>query len=111
MLPKRTFWEKATAVHVYCGNGEVGDRHSRQWHDLAQLDAAGYAKTALAQQEPQENRRLLNFVLSNSTWKRGELSVIFRQPFDLLAETTAIVSHGNGGSGLNSPGHPGWLGD
>jgi hypothetical protein len=26
MLPKRTFWEKATAVHVYCANGDVGDR-------------------------------------------------------------------------------------
>lgn len=48
MLPKRTFWEKATAVHVYCGNGEVGDRHSRHWHDLVRLDVAGHAKEAFA---------------------------------------------------------------
>jgi hypothetical protein len=47
MLPKRTFWEKATAVHVYCGNGDVGDRHSRHWHDLVRLDEAGYAKQAI----------------------------------------------------------------
>jgi hypothetical protein len=48
MLPKRTFWEKATAVHVYCKNGEVGDRHSRHWHDLVRLDEAGRATEAFA---------------------------------------------------------------
>jgi hypothetical protein len=48
MLPKRTFWEKATAAHVYCLNGDVGDRHSRHWHDLVRLDKTGHAKQALA---------------------------------------------------------------
>ena len=48
MLPKRTFWEKATAVHVYCANGDVGDRHSRHWHDLVRLDEAGEAGKAFA---------------------------------------------------------------
>ncbi len=47
MLPKRTFWEKATAVHVYCAQGEEGDRYSRHWHDLVRLDDAGYAQEAL----------------------------------------------------------------
>jgi hypothetical protein len=32
-----------------------------------------------------EKRRLLDFVLSNSTWGNGELTVKFRQPFDLIA--------------------------
>jgi hypothetical protein len=27
----------------------------------------------------------------------------------MIAETTAIVSSGNGGTGLNSPEHPAWL--
>jgi len=36
---------------------------------------------------PKEKRRLLDFVLSNSTWAGGELTVEFRQPFDLLAVT------------------------
>jgi hypothetical protein len=91
------------------------------WHQAADqsyleegvrlLYLAHDARRLFAKQEPQEKRRLLNFVLSNSTWKNGELSVTFRQPFDLLAQTTAIVAGGNGGSGLNSPGHPGWLGD
>jgi len=46
MLPKRTFWEKATAVHVYCGRRTQGDRYSRHWHDLVRLDDAGYAQEA-----------------------------------------------------------------
>jgi site-specific DNA recombinase len=91
------------------------------WHQAADqsyleegvrlLDLAHDAQRLFAKQEPHEKRRLLNFVLSNSTWKNGELSVAFRQPFDLLAQTTAIVAGGNGGGGLHSPGHPGWLGD
>jgi hypothetical protein len=48
MLPKRTFWEKATAVHVYCVRGNQGDRYSRHWHDLVRLDDAGYADAAFA---------------------------------------------------------------
>jgi len=48
MLPKRTFWEKATAVHVYCARGTQGDRYSRHWHDLVRLDDAGHADAAFA---------------------------------------------------------------
>jgi hypothetical protein len=48
MLPKRTFWEKATAVHVYCRQGMQGDRYSRHWHDIVRLDDAGYAEEALS---------------------------------------------------------------
>jgi Nucleotidyl transferase AbiEii toxin, Type IV TA system len=48
MLPKRTFWEKATAVHVYCARGfeRQGDRISRHWHDLVRLDDGGFAQAA-----------------------------------------------------------------
>ncbi|UFW90479.1 nucleotidyl transferase AbiEii/AbiGii toxin family protein [Bradyrhizobium barranii] len=46
MLPQRTFWEKATAVHVLCAQGIKGDRISRHWHDLVRLDDAGYAQAA-----------------------------------------------------------------
>jgi hypothetical protein len=50
MLPKRTFWEKATAVHAYCGRGFAGegDRISRHWHDLVRLDDKGVAQVAFA---------------------------------------------------------------
>ena len=49
MRPERTFWEKATAIHVYCHKGEFrgGDRFARHWHDLSHLDAAGYAESAI----------------------------------------------------------------
>lgn len=41
MRAERTFWEKATAIHVFCVQGEFrgGDRFARHWHDLTRLDA------------------------------------------------------------------------
>lgn len=36
MTAERTFWEKATAAHVYCLQGRLrGNRYSRHWYDLA----------------------------------------------------------------------------
>ena len=52
MLAERTFWEKATAIHVYCRQERRrGERLSRHWHDLTRLDAAGIAAGALADRE------------------------------------------------------------
>lgn len=50
MRPERTFWEKATAIHVFCRGGKLrgDDRVSRHWHDVVALDEAGYAATAIA---------------------------------------------------------------
>ena len=50
MRAERTFWEKATAIHVFCAQGVFrgADRFSRHWHDVTRLDAAGYAETAIA---------------------------------------------------------------
>ena len=49
MLAERTFWEKATAMHVFCRQQRRrGERQSRHWHDVARLDEAGYAGKALA---------------------------------------------------------------
>ena len=49
MLAERTFWEKATAVHVFCRQQRTrGERLSRHWHDLVRLDDAGYAGRAIA---------------------------------------------------------------
>jgi site-specific DNA recombinase len=55
------------------------------------LELARNAQRLFAKQEPREKRRLLNFVLSNCTWEDGEVVVTFRQPFDLLAQTTAVA--------------------
>ena len=49
MLAERTFWEKATAVHVFCRQRRSrGERLSRHWYDLARLDDAGFAEKSLA---------------------------------------------------------------
>ena len=49
MLPERTFWEKATAAHVFCQQERRrGERLSRHWHDLVRLDDAGYCESALS---------------------------------------------------------------
>ncbi len=49
MAAERTFWEKATAVHVFCRQQRIrGERLSRHWHDLVRLDDAGMAQKALA---------------------------------------------------------------
>ena len=52
MVAKRTFWEKATSMHVYCLQGRIrGERWSRHWHDLVRLDEAGIAARTLADRE------------------------------------------------------------
>ena len=52
MLAERTFWEKATSMHVYCLQGRVrGERWSRHWHDLVRLDDAGVVAKALADRD------------------------------------------------------------
>lgn len=50
MRAERTFWEKATAIHVFCAQGEFrgGDRFARHWHDIARLDNAGFVDAAIA---------------------------------------------------------------
>ena len=50
MRPERTFWEKATAIHVFCAQGSFrgGARFARHWHDVTRLDAAGFADRAMA---------------------------------------------------------------
>ena len=50
MRPERTFWEKATAIHVFCAQGSFrgGARFARHWHDVTRLDAAGFVDSAAA---------------------------------------------------------------
>ena len=53
------------------------------------LELAQRAHVLFESQPANEKRRLLNFVLSNSTWKDGELTANYRQPFDMLAVAVA----------------------
>ena len=57
------------------------------------LELGRRAHELFQKQEPREKRRLLDFVLSNCTWKDGELQATFRQPFDLIIESTKAYAH------------------
>ena len=75
------------------------------------LELARNAQKLFEQQEPREKRRLLNFVLSNCTWEDGQVVANFRQPFDLLAETTAIAARASSNETVKSVKTEIWLGD
>jgi len=52
MHAERTFWEKATAIHVFCLQERLrGERFARHWHDIARLDEAGLAEAAFADRD------------------------------------------------------------
>lgn len=49
MAAERTFWEKATAAHVYCLQGRLrGERYSRHWFDLAAIAKTAHFDAACA---------------------------------------------------------------
>jgi site-specific DNA recombinase len=53
------------------------------------LELAQQAYVQFEKQPPARNRRLLGFVLSNCSWKGGELTVEYHHPFELLAVAVA----------------------
>lgn len=62
LSPERTFWEKATLIHVECNRGELrasADRLSRHWYDLDRLAAQDIGQRAL------KNRDLLADVVKH----------------------------------------------
>jgi hypothetical protein len=75
----------------------VAARGIAGWHGKERSEAVaekiiGENTKLFERQQPREKRRLLNFVLSNCSWEDGEVIANFRQPFDLLAQTTAIAT-------------------
>lgn len=79
MHAERTFWEKATAIHVFCLQERLrGDRFARHWHDVARLDEAGYAASAFA------DRDLANAVARHKTMFFAEKAPD-RTPIDYVA--------------------------
>lgn len=79
MHAERTFWEKATAIHVFCLQERLrGDRFARHWHDVARLDEAGLAEVALA------DRELANAVARHKAMFFAEKAVD-RSPIDYVA--------------------------
>ena len=54
------------------------------------IELAQNAGRLFEKQEATEKRRLLNFLVSNCSWRNRELSVTLRQPFDLIAGIAKI---------------------
>jgi site-specific DNA recombinase len=54
------------------------------------IELAQNAQRLFEKQDSREKRRLLNFLVSNSTWRAGELTVTLRQPFDIIEKTIDI---------------------
>jgi hypothetical protein len=45
----RTFWEKATAAHVFCAQGRLrGERYARHWHDLVAISRSQHYPTVIS---------------------------------------------------------------
>lgn len=51
MHVSRIFWEKATAIHVYCLEGKIGHRFSRHCYDLMQLHVHDWIKPSITDRE------------------------------------------------------------
>lgn len=64
LSPSRTFWEKATLIHVACNRSDPkldADRQSRHWHDLAILADHEIGKRSIA------DRQLLEDVVKHKS--------------------------------------------
>ncbi len=64
LSPSRTFWEKATLIHVACNRSDPkldADRQSRHWHDLAVLADHEIGEAAVA------DRKLLEDVVKHKS--------------------------------------------
>ena len=55
------------------------------------LGLASRCQELFSHQPASEKRKLLNFVLSNSSWMHGEITPTFRKPFDLLVQTNNLA--------------------
>jgi site-specific DNA recombinase len=73
------------------------------------LDLSRRAHELFVKQPASEKRKMLDLLLSNSSWKDGELTVTYREPFDIIAKTAtadrALAPTGTSDHDL----HPVWL--
>ena len=97
MRPERTFWEKATAIHVFCAQGSFrgGNRYARHWHDVTRLDAAGFADNAAV------DRPLAHAVAEHKSIFFAE-STPDGVPIDYLAAVTGALELAPTGEALSA---------
>lgn len=88
---------------------EASEAYMNEGVDL--LILAQDAEEIFQKHEGASRKRLLNFVLSNCTWKDAQLSANFRKPFDLLLENTTSQHDPKSGDGYDDAGKENWLGN
>ncbi len=96
LSPTRTFWEKATLIHVECHRGRLAagpERLSRHWFDLACLAAHSVGRAALA------DRTLLEDVVRH---KAVFFNASYAHYGDCLDGRLRLVPDDDGLAGLRS---------
>ena len=99
MHAERTFWEKATAIHVFCLQERLrGERFARHWHDAVRLDEAGLADAAIA------DRDLAGAVARHKSMFFAERGA-GREPIDYIAAVNGGLRLVPAGEALKALGH------
>jgi DNA invertase Pin-like site-specific DNA recombinase len=83
--------------------------HSYLADGVQLLELARRAGALFEMQSSGSKRRLLDFLLSNCTWKDGEVQATFRQPFDLIAVTNDADQTGTAAGVASSGRFERWL--
>lgn len=89
---------------------QAADQHYLE-EGVGILEMARNARRLFDNEQPMEKRRLLNFVVSNSTWANGELKAALREPFGFIAEMAKFTGNAGAHQGRNLADHSGWLGN
>jgi hypothetical protein len=76
---------------------------------LALVEVANRAAEMYVGRTPDQKRRMLNFVLLNSTWRDGKLEAEWREPFNLLAKSIAEYKNENAPSVVTGGVRSQWL--
>lgn len=85
--------------------------HTYMDDGVALLTLARDAHKIFEAQDGPNRRMLLNFVLSNCSWKAGTLTADFREPFNLLEENSGQISQEKSEPGYDDAEKKNWLGN
>jgi hypothetical protein len=88
---------------------EVTASQFRTTEGIELLKLAKNAGKLFEMQPAQEKKRLLKFVVSNSSWKDGKLTVQYRQPFDLFSTWEENMEKGPITEGMGPGQNENWL--
>jgi hypothetical protein len=92
MSVARTFWEKATATHVYCAQGRIrGERYAWQWHGLAAIMRSSHFEAAA------KDRKVARAVAEHKSYFFSEKDAAGKMVdyFAAVAGTLQVVSEGD----------------